>query len=94
MKTASDYIWYLKFKITNLEKELDSYKSGNKIRKMQHDYEAVVREKDRKIRQLEKEVGRLHIEIVTVRKYWSEIFDGVERERKRGILKAEANFLA
>lgn len=42
------------------------------------------------IRQLEKEVAQLHAEIVTVRKYWSEIFDDVERERKRDVLRVMA----
>ena len=32
MKTASDYSWYLKFKISNLEKGLDAYRSGNKTK--------------------------------------------------------------
>lgn len=90
MKTASDYIWYLKFKITNLEKELDAYRSGNKIKKLRHDYEAVIREKDREIRKWKKEAARAHAQAVTVRKYWSEIFDDLEREKKREIQKAEA----
>lgn len=90
MKTASDYIWYLKFKITNLEKELDAYRSGNKIKKLQHDYEAVIREKDREIQKWKKEAARAHAQAVTVRKYWSEIFDDLERGKKRELQKAMA----
>ena len=88
MKTASDYIWYLKFKITNLEKELDAYRSGNKIKKLRHDYEAVIQEKDREIRKWKKEAARAHAQAATVRKYWSEIFDGLEHRKKREIQKA------
>lgn len=90
MKTASDYIWYLKFKIANLEQELDLYRSGTKIKKLRNDYEAVIREKDRRIRQLEAEIARSHTETVTVRKYWGEIFDDVEREKQREVRKAVA----
>ena len=90
MKTASDYIWYLKFKITNLEKELDAYRSGNKIKKLRHDYEAVIQEKDREIRKWKKEAARAHAQAATVRKYWSEIFDDLEREKKRETQKAMA----
>ena len=88
MKTASDYIWYLKFKISNLEKGLDAYRSGNKTKKLRHDYEAVVREKDREIRKWKIEAARAYAQAATVRKYWSEIFDGLEHRKKREIQKA------
>ena len=90
MKTTSDYIWYLKFKITNLEKELEAYRLGNKIKKLRHDYEAVAREKDREIQKWKKEAARAYAEAVTIRKYWSEVFDDLEREKKREIQKAVA----
>lgn len=90
MNTASDFIWYLKFKITNLEQELGAYKSGSKIKKLREDYEAVIRTKDAEIKRLKDEVAKAHAETVTVRKYWNEIFDDVDRERKRDVLKAQA----
>ncbi len=90
MNTASDYIWYLKFKITNLEQELRAYKSGSKIKKLREDYEAVIRAKDAEIKCLKDAAAKAHAETVTVRKYWNEIFDDVDRERKRDVLKAQA----
>lgn len=89
MGAVSEYVWYLKFKITNLEQELKSYKSGNKFKKLRQDYETVIREKDRKIRRLEEELAKSHAETVTVRKYWNEIVDDVDAERKRAVLKAQ-----
>ncbi len=90
MGAASDYIWYLKLKIANLERELASYKSGSKIKKLREDYERIIRSKDADIKRLKDEAAKAHAETVTVRKYWNEIFDDVDRERKRGILKARA----
>ena len=89
MGTVSEYIWYLKFKNANLEQELRSYRSGNKLRQLQQDYEAVIRAKDREIRRLKEELAKAHAETVTVRKYWNEIFDDVDAERKKAVLKAQ-----
>ena len=88
MGTVSEYIWYLKFKNANLERELRSYKSGNKFEKLRQDYEAVIRAKDQEIRRLKEELAEAHAETVTVRKYWNEIFDDVDAERKRDVMKA------
>lgn len=88
--TASEYIWYLKFQNSNLRRELEAYKSGNKFRKLCEKYEALLEKKDAEIRALKEECGRAHAETVTVRKYWSEIFDDVEAERKKAVLKAQA----
>lgn len=40
---------------------------------------------------MKEECGRAHAGTVTVRKYWSEIFDDVEAERKKAVLKAQAS---
>ena len=89
MGSVSEYIWYLKFKNANLEQELKSYKSGNKFKKLREDYESVIRAKDREIKCLKEELAKAHAETVTVRKYWNEIFDDVDAERKRAVLKAQ-----
>lgn len=88
--TASEHIWYLKFQNSNLRRELEAYKSGNKFRKLREKYEALLEKKDAEIRALKEECGRAHAETVTVRKYWSEIFDDVEAERKKAVLKAQS----
>lgn len=86
----SDYIWYLKFQNKNLKSQLESYKNGNKFRNLRSEYETLLKEKDKKIKRLEAELTSSHAETVTVRKYWSEIFDDVEAERKKAVLKANA----
>lgn len=40
--TASEYIWYLKFQNSNLRRELEAYKSGNRFRKLREKYEALL----------------------------------------------------
>lgn len=45
--------------------------------------EAAIREKDREVQKWKKEAARAHAEAVTVRKYWGETSDDLERGRSK-----------
>ena len=87
MSEVSEYIWYLKFKNAGLKRELDSYRNGNKYVTLREEYESICRSKDAEIRKLKEENAKCHKETVTVRKYWSEIFDDIYKETQQEILR-------
>lgn len=82
MSQASEYIWFLKFKISVQERQLEAYRNGDKYTSLRREYEAVCRQLRLQIKNAESELSKSHAETVTVRKYWSEIFDDIEKEHK------------
>ena len=80
MSNVSEYIWFLKFKITVREKELEAFRNGNAYKSIRKDYESICKKLNKKISKLEKALADAHSETVTVRKNWSEIFDDIDKE--------------
>lgn len=94
MSASSEYIWYLKFRISVLQRQVDSYRNGYAFQSLRDDYESVCRKKDHEIRELKKELADAHLQIVTVRKNWSEVFDDLSRETDCRIAEAERKYKA
>ena len=90
MSRVSEYIWYLKSKISIQERQLEAFRNGNKYVTMQNEYEAVCRGLNNKIRKLETRLADANAQIVTVRKNWSEIFDDLDKEHKKEIAAYQA----
>lgn len=80
---VSEYIWFLKFRNSILQRQLESYKSGNAFNKLRDDYEAIIHKKDIRIKMLEHDVAKAQNETISSRKAWSEVFDDLEREHKK-----------
>ena len=97
MSEATEYIWLLKLRVSNLTKQLDAYRNGNKIKSIRAEYESVIHKKDSEIRGLKSELAKSHAREVTIRKYWSQIIDDsyedtrklVEAERKKTLKMEE-----
>lgn len=94
MSASSEYIWYLKFRISVLQRQVDSYRNGYAFQSLRDDYESVCRKKDHEIHELKKELADAHLQIVTVRKNWSEVFDDLSRETDCRIAEAERKYKA
>ena len=67
-------------RIRALQRQVESLKNGEAMLKLRASYESLLSGRDRTIKRLELELADAHARIVTVRKYWSEIFDDVDRE--------------
>lgn len=85
---TSEYIWYLKFQISILKRQLDAFRCGSKFQSLREDYESVCRKKDAEIKNLNKELADAHSQIIDVRNIWAGIVDDAYAECKREILKA------
>ena len=90
MSQVSEYIWYLKSKISIQERQLESFRNGNKYVSMRNDYEAVCRKQNAEINRLKAALADANADIVTVRKNWSEIFDDLDREHGKEIAAYQA----
>lgn len=93
MNSLSEHIWYLNLKNKALKKQLDAFRTGSVYVNMRAEYENIIREKNAKIKELQKEVASTNAQIVTVRKNWSEIFDTLEAEHKKELIKKNNEIL-
>lgn len=83
MSQVSEYIWYLKSKISIQERQLEAFRNGNKYVTMRNGYEAVCRELNNKIRKLETELADANARNITIRRNWSEFFDDLDNEHRK-----------
>lgn len=81
MNSTSEYIWYLKFRISVLSRQVESFRSGSAMQRLRHEYETVIHKLRVENNELKKEVTSARNETVTSRKAWSEIFEDLEKER-------------
>lgn len=80
MNSLSERLWYLELRNKALHSQLDSFKSGNAYVKLRNEYESVIREKDRKIRELENQLSKAYSQIIDNRNHWFEVSEDMEKE--------------
>ena len=84
------YVNKLQCENTDMRRELESFRSGEKYRKLRHDYDMVLRGKDRRINDLEKELADLDLHHKRQREQWfqdnerwlNEYYKKIDRYRK------------
>ncbi len=74
----------------SLKKQVEDFQSGEKYIQMEAAYKELLRFHNRKIKRLEYELFRAHSETVTVRRYWGEVLDDMEKEYRKQIRRLEA----
>lgn len=89
MNHFSERIWYLEVQNKALQNQLDSFRSGNAYVKLRNEYESVIHEKDREIRELEKELSVAHVQNIQNRKNWFFVYEDVEKETRQAIQKKD-----
>ena len=90
----SELIWQMKFEIHNLKAELDSYKNGSAMNRLRSSYNGVVIKLKARIRELEHEVAKAQNETVSSRRAWSDIFDDLDKERKKELAEKDREIAA
>jgi uncharacterized tellurite resistance protein B-like protein len=84
-----EYVSSLQYRVKSLEHQLEAFKSGEKYARMEAERKEQLADRDREIKRLKAELSDAHSETVTVRKYWSEIFDDLEKERRKELAKKD-----
>lgn len=78
---------FMQYRINNLRERIEDFESGEIYRKMQAEYDKLLRLHNRTVKQLEYDLSKAHRETVTVRKYWGEIMDDLGREHQAEMKK-------
>lgn len=75
----------LQYRYHSVLKQLEEFRSGEKYVKMKAEYQKLLRRYNKKVLQMEYELSKAHSETITVRKYWSEVMDDLEKEHSKEV---------
>jgi len=78
-----EYMANLKCKVKSLSSLVKAFETGDKYRQMKTNFKMQLDAKDRIIRKLREDLSKANTQIITVREYWSEIFDELEKEHAK-----------
>jgi hypothetical protein len=84
-----EFITGLQYKVKHLQNEVDAFKSGDKYLKMNSNFQAMLAEKDHKLKKLQNELADSHNETATVRKNWMKVFEDLQKEHDKEIHNME-----
>ena len=89
MRINFEYMTNLQYKVKALQHRWDAFQSGEAYLRQKEEYEKRLREKDRIIAALKKELGRSHAETITMRDRWMEVFEDLEKEHRKAMSKEQ-----
>lgn len=89
MRINFEYVTNLEYEVKALRAKVKAYESGEAYRRQQQEYEKSLRKKDHAIAALKKELAEAHLETATVRKYWMEVLDDMEKEQKKALSREQ-----
>lgn len=89
MNGLSERLWYLELKNKALQNQPACFRSGNAYIKLRNEYESVIREKDRRIRELENELSKTHSQIIDNRNHWFEVSADMEKEAEQAMKRKD-----
>ncbi len=75
----------LQYRNRSLSKQVEDFRSGEKYRKMDAENKRLIRFHNREMKRMEYELSKAHSETVTVRRYWSEVMEELDKEHKEEI---------
>lgn len=80
----------LQYRNRALSRQVEEFKSGEKYVKMEAAYKKLLRLYNREMKRLKRELAKAHSETVTVRKYWCEVMDDLDKEHQEELRRLEA----
>ena len=89
MKDPFESLTTVQYHLKAVRKELAAFKSGEKYIQMKAYFLGIIRGLEAKVKKAEQELAKAHVQIVTVRNYWFEVANDLEREKQRQVQKVE-----
>lgn len=83
MNSNFEYTTSLQYRVKNLSAKVESFESGKEYMKLKDKLKNTIQYFEREIAKLKRELANAHKETITVRKYWAEIIDDMEKEYKK-----------
>jgi hypothetical protein len=93
MSIYFEYFANLQYKVKTQTAQLKAFESGEKYVKMRTEFHKQLSQKNRTINKLKTEVAAANTRTITVREYWSEIFDDLEKEHAKEQKKKDARIV-
>lgn len=87
MDNSFEIITSLQYENKSLKQQLRKFKTGEAYVEQREYFHKELSAKDRMIAKLKRELAQAHAETVTVRKYWSEVFDDVYADARRDYIR-------
>lgn len=87
MNNSFEYITTLEYRLKAALNEIAAFKSGKKYIQMEQHLWGIIRNLESQIKSLKTELAKAHSETVTVRNYWFDVADDMEREKHKEINK-------
>ena len=81
--SGHEWLQNLQYKVKSLAGRVKAFESGEKYIDMNAAFKAQLAEKDRGNKKLKADLADAHAETATVRRYWSEVLDDLEKEHKK-----------
>lgn len=72
----------LQYRNKALFRQVEEFKSGEKYIKMEADYKKLLRFHSQEMKRMKQELAKAHSETVTVRRYWGEVMDDLDKEHQ------------
>lgn len=72
----------LQYRNRALSRQVEEFKSGEKYIKMEADNKKLLRFHNQEMKRMKQELARAHSETVTVRRYWGEVMDDLDKEHQ------------
>ena len=80
----------LQYRNRSLLKQVEDFKSGEKYRQMAAEYKKLLRFHHQEMKRMENELAKAHKETVTVRRYWNEVMDDLDKEHQAMVRRLTA----
>lgn len=87
MNSNFEYTTSLQYRVKNLSAKVESFESGKEYTKLKDKLKNTIQYFEREIAKLKRELANAHKETITVRKYWAEIIDEMEKEYKKTLFE-------
>lgn len=82
MRMDFELVSTLQYCNRSLSKQVEAFKSGEQYIRMEAENKRLVRFHNQEMKRMEYELSKAHSETVTVRRYWSEVMDDLDREHQ------------
>ena len=86
---AYEMLTSYQFRVKSLTFQLNAFRTGQKYLDMKEGNIALLAAKEREVCRLKSELANAHAETVTVRNYWSQVFDDMEKSHGKELSKKD-----
>jgi len=89
MNANFEFITNLQYKVKSLSARIAAFESGKKYTEMRAMFETQIKKKEREIQKLKRELAESNARNITMREYWWQVFDDMEKKQARELEKKD-----